>query len=145
MKDPISITTTVNSDVEKVWDYWSQPEHIKKWNAASDDWHTVKVKNNLKQDGRFVYRMEAKDGSMGFDFGGDYTKIEKHKLIEYKLDDGREVTIEFEDNGDSTKITEKFEPESENPKDMQEQGWQAILTNFKEYVEKSSKGNNEEE
>ena len=133
--DKISITSTVNSDIKTVWKTWTKPEHIKNWNNASDDWHTTKAKNDLKVGGKFSSRMEAKNGSMGFDFGGTYDEVIPNKYISYTLDDGRKVTINFTETENGITVTETFEPESENPKDMQRQGWQAILDNFKRYVE----------
>ena len=131
----ITIKTIIEATIEQVWIYWTTPEHIKKWNNASDDWHTPKVDNDLKKGGRFVYRMEAKDGSFGFDFGGTYTKIVPEKHLAYRLDDERKAIIDFEEKDDKVTITETFDTEDQNPVDMQKQGWQAILDNFKKYVE----------
>ncbi|SDB28210.1 Uncharacterized conserved protein YndB, AHSA1/START domain [Flavobacteriaceae bacterium MAR_2010_188] len=135
MKNPITIETKVQADIDKVWKYWTEPKHIEKWNNASDDWHTVSVENDVKEEGEFKYRMEAKDGTMGFDFGGTYSAVKKNDLLEYALHDGRKVKIEFLKDADRVKIVETFEPESENSVEMQKQGWQAILANFKKYVE----------
>ena len=137
----IEINTTVNATPEQVWDYWTQPKHITQWNSASDEWHTPKAENDLKRGGRFVYRMESKDGKIGFDFGGKYDKVESPKLLAYSLDDNRAVTVEFTEKDGQTVIKETFEPENENPIDMQKDGWQAILDNFKAYVEKDTNGN----
>ena len=134
-KTVITIENTVNKPVEKVWEYWSQPEHIKQWNNASDDWHTTRAENDLRPGGSFLSRMEAKDGSFGFDFGGVYDAVKTNELIEYTIGDGRKVTIQFAANGNETKVTETFEAESTNPIEMQRGGWQAILDNFKKYVE----------
>lgn len=131
----IEISTVVDSSIEKAWTYWTEPEHIQNWNFASPDWHCPKAESELKEGGRFSSRMKAKDGSMGFDFGGHYTKIVPNSTLEYTLDDGREVSIKFSDDNGKTKIVETFEPENQNPLDLQRQGWQAILTNFKNYVE----------
>lgn len=131
----ITVKTTINASPEKVWHFWTEPGHIKQWNNASDEWHTPSAENNLQSGGKFVYRMEAKDESFGFDFGGTYSAIKPQKHIAYILDDGRSVTIDFEKEGDKVKITETFEPEGQNPIDMQQQGWQAILDNFKRYTE----------
>jgi len=131
----ITIKTIIEATIEQVWIYWTTPEHIKKWNNASDDWHTPKVDNDLKKGGRFVYRMEAKDGSFGFDFGGTYTKIVPEKHLAYRLDDERKAIIDFEEKDDKVTITETFDTEDQNPIDMQKQGWQAILDNFKKYTE----------
>ena len=134
-KTKITIKTTVNVPVEKVWEYWNDPEHITKWNSAHPDWHTPTASNDLKVGGRLLSRMEAKDGSMGFDFGGTYTDVKEHEYIAYTLDDDRKVEIRFEKQGGKTHITESFDAESQNPLEMQRDGWQAILDNFKKYTE----------
>lgn len=131
----ITVQATIKASAEKVWKYWSEPQHITKWCQASDDWHAPKAENDLRKDGRFVTTMAAKDGSMSFDFGGIYTNVEKLKTIEYRMDDGRKVKIDFTGNEKETKVVESFEPESQNPVEMQEAGWQAILNNFKKYTE----------
>ncbi len=131
----ITIQTTVNAPVEKVWKYWNQPEHITKWAFASDDWHAPKAENDLRVDGTFSTTMAAKDGSFSFDFGGIYTKVENQKIIEYTIGDGRKVKVEFVAEGSQTKVVETFELESQNPEEMQRGGWQAILDNFKKYTE----------
>jgi len=131
----ITVETSVKAPEEKVWELWTTPEHIKNWNKANDEWHTRKAENDLRPGGKFVSRMEAKDGSMGFDFGGTYDKVDAKKLISYTLDDGRKVEINFSSTGKHTKITETFEPENTNPVEMQREGWQAILDNFKKYAE----------
>ena len=131
----ITIENTVNATVEKVWKYWTSPEHITKWNSASDDWHTPFAENDLRVGGKFLSRMEAKDGSFGFDFGGVYDEVETNKLIAYTIGDGRKVSVHFTDNGKETKVVSTFEPEGINPIEMQRGGWQAILDNFKKYVE----------
>jgi uncharacterized protein YndB with AHSA1/START domain len=131
----ITIETTVNAPVEKVWKSWSEPEHITKWCAASDDWHVPKAENDLRTGGTFSTRMEAKDGSFGFDFGGIYDDVKKNELIEYTIGDGRKVQVIFSPSGDKTKIVETFEAEATNPVEMQRGGWQAILDNFKKYTE----------
>jgi len=125
----------VNSDIEKVWNCWIDPAHITQWNFASEDWCCPKASNNLCKDGRFSYTMSANDDSFSFDFGGIYEEIVPQKLIHSKLDDGRKVQVEFEAVEGVTKITEKFEPENENPLEMQQAGWQAILNNFKNHIE----------
>ena len=132
---PITIETTVNASIEKAWKTWTEPTHITKWAYASEDWHTPHATNDLKVGGKFTNRMEAKDGSMGFDFEGIYSEVELYKKISFELEDGRKVMVVFESNGDSTKITETFDPESENPIEMQRSGWQAIIDNFKSYTE----------
>lgn len=134
-KDFIIINTTVNATAEKVWEYWTKPEHITNWNNASKEWHTTKAENDLRIGGNFSSRMEAKDGSTGFDFCGHYSHIKELEDIAYLLGDSRRVNIHFEKNSDGIKITQSFEPESENTGEMQQKGWQAILDNFKKYVE----------
>jgi uncharacterized protein YndB with AHSA1/START domain len=136
-KSNIMVQTTIQAPVDKVWNLWTMPEHITKWNSASDDWHTPKAENDLRVNGTFSSRMEAKDGSFGFDFGGTYTDVKQHELISYTMEDGRKVSVTFEANGNETKLIETFEAETENPAEMQRQGWQAILDNFKTYVEKN--------
>src|SRR5437868_1099072 len=124
---PITVETTINSPVKKVWEFWNEPEHITKWCNASDDWHAPFAENDLKTNGKFKTTMAAKDGSYGFDFGGVYSNVEENKLIEYTMDDGRKVRIEFSIEGNQTRVVETFDPESSNPVDMQRGGWQAIL------------------
>ena len=131
----ITIEATVNAPVLKVWKFWIAPEHIIHWNNASDDWHTPRAENDFRVGGSFLSRMEAKDGSFGFDFAGAYNEIKTHELILYTLFDGRKVRIIFETAGNSTTIAESFEAESENPVELQKYGWQSILNNFKQYVE----------
>ena len=134
-KTVITIETTVNAPVQKVWEYWSKPEHITQWNNASDDWHTPRAENDLRVGGNFLSRMEAKDGSMGFDFGGVYDAVDTNKYIEYTMGDGRKVKVHFNQMDNTTKVVESFEAESTNPVEMQRGGWQAILDNFKKYTE----------
>lgn len=132
---PITVETTIHAPIEKVWEYWTDPKHVTQWNHASDDWHSPKAENDLREGGSFVYRMEAKDESFGFDFGGTYTKIHEHKQIDFTMDDGRKVSTHFEEKDGKTHITESFDPESENSREMQQAGWQSILDNFKKYVQ----------
>ena len=131
----IRVETTVNAPVEKVWKSWSEPQHIKNWCAASEDWHAPKAENDLRTGGTFITRMEAKDGSFGFDFGGVYDNVKKNELIEYTMGDGRKVKVIFSPSGDQTKIVETFDAEATNSVEMQRGGWQAILDNFKKYTE----------
>lgn len=131
----ITVETTVNVPLKKVWEYWTELEHIKKWNNASEDWHTPYAENDLRAGGTFLSRMEAKDGSFGFDFGGIYDEVRVLELISYTLGDGRQVVITFREEGSKTIIIENFDAESENPEDFQQKGWQAILDNFKSYAE----------
>ncbi|MEJ0104553.1 MAG: SRPBCC family protein [Bacteroidota bacterium] len=134
-KTVITIENIINAPVEKVWELWTKPEHITKWSNASDDWHTPHAENDLRVGGSFVSRMEAKDGSFGFDFGGVYDAVRTSEYIEYTLGDSRNVKIWFTPQGNKTKVVESFEAETENPIDMQRGGWQAILDNFKKYTE----------
>lgn len=131
----ITIHTTIQSPVDKVWKFWTSPEHIIHWNNASDDWHTTHATNDLRVGGKFLSHMAAKDESMGFDFEGTYSKVELHKTIEYTLADGREVKINFIAKGNETEVEETFEAESTNSVELQRDGWQAILNNFKKYSE----------
>lgn len=131
----ITVTANVTAPIEKVWQYWTEPEHIMKWCSASEDWHVPTATNDAQTGGKFMTRMEAKDGSFGFDFEGVYTKVENQRQIDYGMADGRQVSIGFENHGDSTKITETFDPENQNSIEMQRGGWQAILDNFKKYTE----------
>lgn len=133
----ITIETTVNARVEKVWENWTDPIHIVNWNNASEDWHTTRAENDLKPGGKFLSRMEAKDGSFGFDFGGTYDKVRPNELIEYTMGDGRKVQITFRGNGNETKIEETFDAENTHPVETQRNGWQSILDNFKKYTEAS--------
>lgn len=132
----ITVEAIVNAPIQKVWTYWGAPEHITKWNQASEDWHTPHAENDLRTGGKFKSTMAAKDGSFSFDFEGTYDLVEQHKRIAYTMSDGRKVSIEFLDQGNSTKVTETFDAESENPVDMQRDGWQAILNSFKQYTER---------
>ena len=133
----VTVETTVNAPVEKVWDAWTNPRHITQWCSASDDWHAPYAENDIRKGGKFKTTMAAKDGSVSFDFEGVYNTVEPNKRIEYSIADGRKVSIDFAKQGNATKITETFETETENPVEMQRGGWQAILDNFKKYVEKA--------
>jgi uncharacterized protein YndB with AHSA1/START domain len=139
IKNTIKIETTINAPVEKVWKLWNDPHHIKQWNAASDDWHTTHSEVDLKVGGKFSSTMAAKDGSMSFDFNGEYTTVSEPKLIEQLLGDGRKVRVEFIAQNGQTKVVEAFEAERTNSLEMQRGGWQAILDNFKKHVESNSK------
>jgi len=136
-KTLIEIQTTVNDPIEKVWQVWGAPEHILNWNHASDDWHCPKATNDLREGGRFVYTMAAKDGSVSFDFEGIYSEVKKYEVIEYTMLDGRVARVEFTKADGSTRIVEMFEPETENTEDLQRDGWQSILNNFKNYCEQT--------
>ncbi len=135
VKIKITVQTAVKAPVDKVWKMWREPEHIKKWNNASDDWHTPTAENDLRTGGQFTSRMEARDGSMGFDFAGVYDEVKKHEVINYTMGDDRKVWIRFSEKNDQIEIVETFEAESENSVEMQKGGWQSILDNFKKYVE----------
>lgn len=131
----ISISCMVNASLEKVWAYWNDSKHIMQWNTASEDWHTPNSINNFVVDGKFSHTMSAKDGSMSFDFCGIYNQIIPLEKIIYTLEDDRKVEIYFESIDNQIKIIEIFEAEKENSIQMQQQGWQAILNNFKKYTE----------
>lgn len=131
----ITVKTEIEAPIEKVWECWTDPKHITNWNFATDEWYCPTAKNDLKEGGEFVWRMEAKDGSMGFDFTGTYQQIENEKSISYKMSDGRKVEISFSNEGNKVKLTESFEAEGTNADEQQRAGWQAILGNFKKYVE----------
>lgn len=132
----ITVERLVRAPITKVWSAYTTPADIKQWNAASDDWHTTKSTVDLRVGGQFSSRMEAKDGSFGFDFAGTYTKIEPEKLIEYTFGD-RAAVVEFSPTADGVKVRVTFDPEAQNPADMQRAGWQAILDNFARHVEAS--------
>jgi uncharacterized protein YndB with AHSA1/START domain len=134
-KETITVETTVHAPVEKVWKYWTEPEHIKRWSNASDDWHAPVAENDLRVGGKFLTRMEAKDESFGFDFAGVYDDVRNHELISYTMGDGRKVEITFVGQDSDTKVIEIFEAEDTNSIEMQKTGWQSILDNFKKYSE----------
>lgn len=131
----ITIRIKAAASIEKVWQYWTDPNDITKWNNASSDWHCPKAENDLKIGGKFSYTMASKDGMMSFDFEGIYTNVIEYSVIEYKISDGRKVKVTFVATKNAVEITESFEPENQNPIEMQRQGWQNILDNFKEYTE----------
>ncbi|CAG5067334.1 hypothetical protein DYBT9623_00054 [Dyadobacter sp. CECT 9623] len=131
----ITVATTVNAPVAKVWEQFNAPEHITQWCAASEDWHAPFAENDLRPGGKFTTTMAAKDGSFSFDFGGIYSNIVAEKAIAYDMADGRSVQITFEDHGGNTTVIEVFDAEQSNPVEMQRDGWQAILDNFKKHVE----------
>jgi uncharacterized protein YndB with AHSA1/START domain len=138
----IAVETVVKAPVEKVWEYWNKPEHIVHWAFAADDWEAPKAENDLRVGGKFKTVMAAKDGSAGFDFGGTYTDVKKHALIEYDMDPAsgekpRHVKVEFKEVPEGVKVIVTFDPENENPVETQRDGWQAISDNFKKYVEGS--------
>ncbi len=137
----ITIQATVNAPIEKVWECWTEPQHIEGWAFASDDWMASDSQNDLKTGGKIKTTMSAKDKSASFDFGGVYTNVVEHKTIEYDMakevneENSRHVKIDFEETPEGVRITQSFDPENENPIEMQRQGWQAILDNFKKYTE----------
>ena len=131
----ITIETTVNAPIDRVWAAWNDPRAIEQWNAASHDWHTPRASVDLREGGSFSSRMEAKDGSAGFDFEGTYTRIEPQRLIEYKMGDRRKVRIEFIPSGNRVTVRETFDAEDTHTAKQQRQGWQAILDNFARHVE----------
>jgi uncharacterized protein YndB with AHSA1/START domain len=134
-QSPITVQTIVNAPIEKVWECWNRPEHITGWAFASDDWEAPAAENDLRVGGKFKTRMAAKDGSSGFDFEGVYSQVKEHELIEYDMSDGRHVKVVFEETPEGVRVTETFDPEQENTEELQRSGWQAILDNFKKYVE----------
>ncbi len=131
----VTIETTVEKNIDLVWKYWTSPEHITHWNFASLEWHCPSAEHDLKEGGRLKYHMAAKDGSMAFDYTGTFLRISEPNLLEYALDDGRKVSIKFQEENASTRVIESFEVEDENSIDLQKQGWQAILNNFKKHAE----------
>lgn len=144
----MTVQTVINAPMEKVWDYWNNPEHILHWAFASDDWETPSAENDLRIGGKFKTTMSAKDKSTSFDFTGIYTVVKENELIEYDMNDvppspdgsgeaKRHVKVEFKKTPDGVKVTETFDPENENPEELQRSGWQAILDNFKKYAESS--------
>jgi uncharacterized protein YndB with AHSA1/START domain len=134
----ITVEAAVNAPIQKVWACWTQAQHITQWNNASDDWYCPSAENDLRKGGKFTYTMSAKDGSFSFDFEGIYDEVLENELIMVTLGDGRKWKVTFASIGDVTEVTESFEPENENPVDLQKTGWQAILDNFKIYAEKTA-------
>ena len=137
-KKPITVETVVKAPIAKVWKYWNKPEHITDWAFASDDWEAPHAENDVRVGGKFKTVMAAKDKSESFDFEGTYIEVKDHQLIEYDISDGRHVKVEFEKTPHGVKITETFDPENENPLEVQRSGWQAILDNFKKHAESSN-------
>lgn len=134
----IKVQTVVNAPMDKVWKLWTEAEHIKNWCSATDTWHVPSAENDLRVGGHFKTVMAAKDGSMQFDFGGEYGAVEEKKYIEYGMADGRHVELRFSESEEGVLIEESFDPETENSRELQQQGWQSILNNFKKYVEESA-------
>jgi uncharacterized protein YndB with AHSA1/START domain len=131
----ITVQSKISAPIETVWECWTNPEHITKWNNASDDWHTPYAENDLRTGGRFKSTMASKDGTMSFDFEGEYTLVEQNETIKYVMADGRKVEISFKETPVGVDVIESFDPETENSEEMQRGGWQAILNNFKKHVE----------
>jgi uncharacterized protein YndB with AHSA1/START domain len=131
----ISIETTVNAPVSKVWEYWTAPEHITQWNHASDDWHCPSASNDVREGGTFSISMAARDGSFSFEFSGEYEVVKKYERLEYSISDGRKVKVIFIPNGQATRVLESFEAENTHSVEMQQSGWQSILNHFKRYTE----------
>lgn len=131
----ITVGTTVQAPAQKAWQFWTDPKHITNWYFASDDWHAPYAENNVHPGGTFSTTMAAKDGSFSFDFAGKYTVVEAYKALAFALNDGRKVTVDFIEEGNQTKVVETFEAEHTHSVEMQRNGWQAILDNFKKYVE----------
>jgi uncharacterized protein YndB with AHSA1/START domain len=131
----VTVEATISADTKKVWDYYTMPEHITNWNFANDDWQCPRAENDVRVGGKYNARMEAKDGSFGFDFEAVYNEVVDQKKLTYTMTDGRQSTTTFEDLGGTTKVTTTFDAEGVNDVDMQRAGWQAILDNFKKYTE----------
>jgi uncharacterized protein YndB with AHSA1/START domain len=131
----VTIEAIIAAPPPKVWMYWTKPEHITKWNFATPDWRCPRAANDLKVGGKYAARMEAKDGSFGFDFEAVYDEVVDQKRLTYTMGDGRKATTNFEQVGDRTKVTTTFDAEAQNSVDMQRAGWQSILDNFKKYAE----------
>jgi uncharacterized protein YndB with AHSA1/START domain len=131
----ITIQSTIEAPIEKVWEFWTGPEHIVNWAFASDDWEATLAENDVRTGGKFKTVMAARDQSASFDFGGIYTDVKEHEVIEYDMGDGRHVKIEFTEVPEGVKVVQSFDPENENSEEMQRSGWQAILDNFKKYAE----------
>ncbi|HTN47430.1 MAG TPA: SRPBCC family protein [Flavipsychrobacter sp.] len=131
----LTVSTTVDKDINTVWDCYTQPQHITQWNFATDDWQCPTAENDLQAGGKYKARMEAKDGSFGFDFEAIYDEVEDKKKLAYTMTDGRQAITDFKDVNGKTIVTTAFDPESVNPVEMQQQGWQMILENFRKYSE----------
>ena len=131
----ITVQAVIKARKEVVWEFYTTPEHITQWNNATDDWHTPSAENDLRPGGKFNYRMEARDGSLGFDYWGIYDVVKPYERLDFTLGDGRKVMVTFTEKDGVTSVVIEFEPEDTNPIEMQHDGWQAILDNFKKYVE----------
>ncbi|WP_300489806.1 SRPBCC family protein [Flavobacterium sp.] len=135
MASKITINATILADKNKVWNYYTQPEHITQWNFADPSWHCPKASNDMQVGGTYSARMEARDGSFGFEFEATYDEISDGEHFSYTMPDGRQVTVTFHENDTATDLVIAFDPENQNPIEMQQSGWQAILNNFKKYAE----------
>lgn len=131
----VEISADVHASSDKVWEAWTEPRHITQWNFADPSWHCPHAENDLRPGGKYMARMEAKDGSFGFDFEAVYDEVTPKSRIQYTMGDGRVALTTFEDNGGSTKVTTWFDPENQNEVEFQKAGWQAIMNSFKGYVE----------
>lgn len=131
----ITVESTVKAPVKKVWKLWITPSHVTKWNKPSPDWHNPYTENDVRSAGKFLSKMEAIDGSLSFDFAGIYRDVKVNEVLTYTLDDSRKVKVTFTQLDNQTKVIETFEPESQNPIEMQREGWQSILNSFKQYAE----------
>lgn len=136
MKNTITVSANILADVSKVWNHYTNADHITKWNFASEDWHCPSVSIDLKVGGKHIARMEAKDGSFGFDFEAVYDEVEPNKKLSYTMGDGRSAEITFTSANNSTEVSITFDAD-EHPLEMQQMGWQAILNNFKSYTERN--------
>lgn len=132
--EPITIETTIKAPIEKIWQFFNDPEYIMEWNHASPEWHVPRAENDVRVGGKMHVRMEAKDGSFGFDIEATYSEVEQFKTLAYSFSDGRKIRVEFSETANGIHIRETFDPEHENPREFQQKGWQAILDNFKKYV-----------
>jgi uncharacterized protein YndB with AHSA1/START domain len=132
----ITVDSVINASLDSVWQAWNNPDDIKQWNNASDDWHTTRSTVDLREGGKFSARMEARDGSAGFDLEGTYTRVLPQRLIEYRMQDGREVKVDFLETAGGALVRETFDAETENDPEVQREGWQAILDNFTRHVER---------
>ncbi len=137
-KDRITVQTKIQAPIEKVWRFYTESKYVVEWNFATDEWHCPKAENDLQKGGEFNLRMEAKDGSMGFDFTGKYEEVIPNELISYKIADGRSVDVEFSESKNEVSLKQTFDAEGTNSDEQQKNGWQAILNNFKKYVESKS-------
>ncbi|WPY98535.1 SRPBCC domain-containing protein [Christiangramia sp. OXR-203] len=134
----IEIESKINAELDRVWEYWTKPEHITKWNKASKDWLCPNAENDLKEGGKFKYRMESEDGKVGFDFAGTYKEVREKEKLTYELEDGRNAEVTFSEEDGNVMIKEILDTEDDNPVDQQEQGWKSILQSFKAYTEEQS-------